>query len=49
MRKGLRVRCDTNRPGQFVMAQKSEEKHCFCLVLCLNEPEHPAMKGGEIN
>ena len=38
-----------NRPGQFVSAQKSEEKHCFCLVLHLNEREQPATKGGEIN
>jgi len=31
---------------QFVSAKKSEEKHCFCLVLRLNEPEQPATKGG---
>jgi len=35
-----------NRPGQFVSAQKSEEKHCFCLIPRLNEPEQPATKGG---
>ena len=29
-------------------AQKSEEKHCFPLVPCLNRPEQPAAKGGEI-
>jgi hypothetical protein len=33
---------------QFVSAQKNEEKHCFRLVLRLNEPKHHATKGGEI-
>jgi len=32
--------------AQFVSAKKSEEKHCFSLVLRLNEPEQPATKGG---
>jgi hypothetical protein len=32
-----------------VSAEKSEEKHCFCLVLRLNEREQPATKGGEID
>jgi hypothetical protein len=38
-----------NRSGQFVTTQKSEEKHCFSLVLRLNGTEQPATKGGEID
>jgi hypothetical protein len=37
------------RAGQFVTAQKSEEKHCFSFVLRLNGTEQPATKGGEID
>jgi hypothetical protein len=40
---------EINRAGQFVTAQKSEEKHCFFLIPRLNGPEQPATKGGEID
>ena len=47
-RRHYRLR-EINRAGQFVTAQKSEEKHCFSLVPRLNGTEQPATKGGEID
>jgi len=38
-----------NRPANLWRLKKVEEKHCFSLVLRLNEPEQPATKGGEID
>ena len=37
--------------AQFVQwhIQKSREKRCFPVVPCLNRPEQPAAKGGEID
>jgi hypothetical protein len=47
-RKGLLIPlCHKSAPN-LCRLKKNEEKHCFRLVLRLNEPKHPATKGGEI-